>query len=151
MPCSLTNLSCASWSRSNEKPTIASPFSPYSFCSLMKPGISFRHGFSSFSRLHVLIRLRTNRRVPDIRELGAEGLQHLFRMLRRVGDLLPVLLHRPVRADPDTGPDDADGLLPVHHLLPVGTPLLHQLPIRVAQERERKLVLLDEVPMRLSV
>src|SRR5438105_3933191 len=63
----------------------------------------------------------------DSLSLALQRFQDLRGMLGRIRDALPMLLHDPIRADPGGGTDDADGLLAVHHFLPVGAPLLHRL------------------------
>src|ERR1035437_7089322 len=60
-----------------------------------------------------------------------------IRMRLGVGDLLPMLLHAAVRANPYGGANDADDLLAVHHLLAVGAVRLHHLAVGVGKQLER--------------
>lgn len=59
-------------------------------------------------------------------------------------------LHEAVLADEERGPDGAHGLLTVGDLGAPGAHLLHQLVVRVAEELDPQLVLVDELPVGLD-
>src|SRR4029078_13316142 len=67
-----------------------------------------------------------------------QGFEDLGGMLFRARPPGPVLLHLAVRADPHGRADHADHLLAVHHLLAVGSVLLHHLAVGVGEQRERQ-------------
>ncbi len=53
------------------------------------------------------------RRISD-RRLRLHGLQHLVRMIGRLGHLAPVFFYLPIRSEPNRGPDHAHNDLAVH-------------------------------------
>src|SRR5262249_9438136 len=91
--------------------------------------------------------VKAHRRLGSLVGLAGERLEHGLGVRLGVRDALPVFLHAAVRADPHRRADHALRLLAVHRLLAEGLVAGHHLLVRVAEQREGKLVLRGEVPV----
>ena len=90
-----------------------------------------------------------NYRDNQINWLGRlHGVQHLLRMIGRLGHLAPVFFDLSIRSDPNRGPDHAHNGLAVHFLLTERLIPGHHFFFRVAQQCERKIVFFDELLVR---